>query len=177
VNAHAEGTAGSHKGPIRRLTQAAIKQAIVINEVGGCSWYAILIKVAARADWSTLQSDLMDRVLVLPNECLLPNGAIAFCWDVQSDYVPAECVRQCGRVGFLAWALSGDLRTRYCVPGFNPKTTSWDIEPLLKHYHDEAVRLVAESQATVQTDGDGNESAARASKSREAWAKWRLRAR
>src|ERR1700690_1669072 len=32
-------------------------------------------------DWSTLQSDLMDRVLVLPNECLLPNGAIAFCWD------------------------------------------------------------------------------------------------
>jgi hypothetical protein len=75
------------------------------------------------ADWSTLAPDLMDRVLVLPNERLLANGAIASCWDVQSDYVPAECMRQCGNVGYMAWALSADLRTRYRVRAFDPKTT------------------------------------------------------
>ena len=116
----------------------------------------------------------MDRVLVLPNECLLANGAIGAWGDLQNDYLPAECIRQCGKVGFMAWTLSADLRTRYRVRGFNPTTTSLDIGGRLKHYHDEALRLVAANQTSALTNGEGGGSAARALKSREAWARWRL---
>jgi hypothetical protein len=127
-------------------------------------------------NWSSLQPDLIDRVLVIPNECLLANGAIGLCWDLQEDYLPSECMRQCGKVGFMAWTLSADLRTRYGVRAFDPSSApSGDIMVLLKRYHDEALRLVTQSEVTVLTDGDG--SVGRVLKARMAWAKWRLGAR
>jgi len=126
-------------------------------------------------DWSALQSDLMDRVLVLPNECLLANGAIAVCWDVQNDYVPAECLRQYGKVGYMAWALSGDLRRRYRVLAFNPEDTAKGIGVLLKRYRDEALRVEDLSKDAPPTDDD--DGVGRIVKTRTAWAKWRLETR
>jgi hypothetical protein len=100
--------------------------------------------------WNTLKPHLLARVLTLPNERSLGNGAIAFWFDVDPELMPTACGQQCGKVGYLAWTLACDLRSHYGFSPFDPKQTSWDMVETLKNTHDEVLQeLIARRKPTA----------------------------
>jgi len=92
------------------------------------------------ADWKSLRPDLLARVLTLRTELQLSETAIAHWAEVGDECVPTECNEQCGRCGYLAWALASELRQNYNLGTFDPGKMSWDIVSLLKARHDEVLR-------------------------------------
>ncbi|MGB5086083.1 MAG: hypothetical protein WBO09_16120 [Methylocystis silviterrae] len=99
------------------------------------------------ADWKALEPDFLARALTFRNELPLADKAIAFWEEIERDCIPQECDQQCGKCGYIAWVLAGDMRRHYNLGAFDPKQASWDIVNTLKPLHDEALERASERAA------------------------------
>lgn len=90
-------------------------------------------------DWKILDPSISAKILTFRNELTLAHQAIVFWYDVASECVPNECLKQLGLCGYRAWMMAAELRERYNIPCFDPKILSWDVETLLKKEYDQAV--------------------------------------
>jgi hypothetical protein len=99
----------------------------------------------ADADWKALSPKLVDRVLSMPNELALADGAISFWWDVVGDEecMQTETDQRAGTCGLRAWLLASDLRKQYKIPASNLPEIGWNFVDTLRK-KDETVRKHAE---------------------------------
>jgi hypothetical protein len=86
------------------------------------------------AEWKTIDSDLMDRVLSMPNELALANQAIMFWWNEVDDpdrmrMEGEDQVRECG---LRAWSLASELRERCGIPKSTLPVRHWDFVATLR---------------------------------------------
>jgi hypothetical protein len=93
--------------------------------------------------WNTLDPALLARVLTFPNTLRLCKLALDSMRVVGPADFSKECSRDSGKLGYLASALSRDLRTRYQLQSFDPKGFTWDFQEVLERYKSEAVRAVS----------------------------------
>jgi hypothetical protein len=98
----------------------------------------------ADADWKALPPRLVDRVLSMPNELALADGAILFWWDVvgDEDCMQTETDQRAGACGLRAWLLATDLRKQYKIPASSLPEIGWNFVDTLRE-KDEAARKTA----------------------------------
>jgi hypothetical protein len=87
------------------------------------------------ADWKALPPELADRILSMPNELALVDGAISFFWDVLGpgdDGVETETNQRAGACGLRAWSLATDLRKEYKIPASSLPEIEWNFVDTLR---------------------------------------------
>lgn len=93
-------------------------------------------------EWKSIEPKLCAKVLTLRNIITLSHGEIhdGVYYLSPGDEMEGHQVycEQTGLRGFLAWQVAIDLRDHYGLPSFDPKQVSWDVEKIIKEYHDKA---------------------------------------
>jgi hypothetical protein len=89
--------------------------------------------------WKGLDLDLVDRFLTFSNDLLRSNSvirgeAVHLIPAIESADEPRE---QAGLMGYRAYILAGDFRTKYSKIAAPSKLHPWDYIALLKETHDE----------------------------------------
>lgn len=99
-------------------------------------------------NWETLDPELLSRSLSLANELEIGDRMITFWEDI--DRTPGlvcnACDAQAGVLGYRAWRIAKDLRTRYKLGAFTPNEFSWDRVETLKQHHDSEIARIREHQ-------------------------------
>ncbi len=97
------------------------------------------------ADWRSLDPSLAAQIISFRNELLLSDQTIEFWWDVDRETVRGACDEQAGKSGYRAWLIASQLRGRYRLPSFDPRSFAWDVVATLKEHHDRAIKKLVEA--------------------------------
>ena len=102
----------------------------------------------SEGNWETLDPELLARSLSLTNELEFGDRMIAFWEEIDPDpaHVRNACDAQAGVLGYRAWQIAKDLRTRYKLGAYAPEAFSWGWVSTLKRHHDREIARVRDDQ-------------------------------
>lgn len=83
-------------------------------------------------DLTLLDNDLLDQLLMFPNEVSRCQKTIDFWFDIDDEQVPGVRISEAGRVGSMAIKLAISLRSHYDLQRFNKDRVRWDYVKLLE---------------------------------------------
>ena len=99
-------------------------------------------------NWEALDPELLSRSLSLTNELEIGDRMIAFWEEIDRDpaLVRTACDTQAGFLGYRAWQIVVDLRSRYKLPVLEPEVFSWYRVKTLKKQHDREMARIRKHQ-------------------------------